>query len=119
MAGRQTTTTTATGIAIPSRDGYLSFDPKTLSTTPGGTIYATTPGGTRIVYDRNALLLMRNSPFSNTPPRDLPVIPGVTSPINPPDPPSSLQKTQAKSNTTTKTPQKEHVDDDETLFNLE
>ena len=32
------------GLAIPGRDGeYL--DPRTLSTTPGGSIYGTTPGG--------------------------------------------------------------------------
>lgn len=32
------------GIAIPGREGeYL--DPRTLSTTPGGSIYGTTPGG--------------------------------------------------------------------------
>lgn len=34
--------------------------------------------GTRIVYDRKSLLLMRNSPLSRTPPRNLPHIPGVT-----------------------------------------
>jgi hypothetical protein len=51
-----------------------------LSTTPGGTIYATTPGGTRIVYDRNALLFLRNSPMSKTPPNHIAFIPGVTAP---------------------------------------
>lgn len=30
--------------------------------------------GTRIVYDRNALLLMRNSPLSKTPPVGIPAI---------------------------------------------
>jgi hypothetical protein len=33
--------------------------------------------GTRIVYDRNALLMMRNSPLAKTP-TNLPPIPGVT-----------------------------------------
>jgi hypothetical protein len=81
------------GIFVPGRDNHhLGFiDPKTLSTTPGGTIYGTTPGGTRIVYDRNALFMLRNSPLAKTPPTNLPVIPGVTAPVdakppsNPPD----------------------------------
>jgi len=71
-----------------------------LSTTPGGTIYSTTPGGTscpqfffskftmkslqkhlkgtRIVYDRSALLFLRNSPLAMTPPKNLAHIPGIT-----------------------------------------
>ncbi|XP_062515893.1 eukaryotic translation initiation factor 4E-binding protein 1-like [Corticium candelabrum] len=49
-----------------------------LSTTPGGTLFGTTPGGTRIIYDRKFLLQLRNSPLSKTPPSNLPVIPGVT-----------------------------------------
>jgi hypothetical protein len=32
------------GIAIPGRPGEY-IDPRDLSTTPGGTIYGTTPGG--------------------------------------------------------------------------
>jgi len=76
------------GITIPSKDGLAyNFDPTDLSTTPGGTIYGTTPGGTRIVYDRNALLFIRNSPLSKTPPTGMPVIPGVTAPADaPPEP---------------------------------
>lgn len=34
--------------------------------------------GTRIIYERNFLLQMRNSPLAKTPPKNLPVIPGVT-----------------------------------------
>ncbi|EGC28691.1 hypothetical protein DICPUDRAFT_159841 [Dictyostelium purpureum] len=41
------------------------------STSIGGTIYGTTPGGTKIVYDRNTLLQYRNSPLSKTPPPQL------------------------------------------------
>uniref|UniRef100_F6V7K2 Eukaryotic translation initiation factor 4E binding protein 1 n=1 Tax=Ornithorhynchus anatinus TaxID=9258 RepID=F6V7K2_ORNAN len=37
-------------------------------------------GGTRIIYDRKFLMECRNSPVAKTPPRDLPRIPGVTSP---------------------------------------
>ena len=72
--------------AIPIKDNSQNLS--NLSQSLGGTIYGTTPGGnqfylflamilgsshaitagTRIVYDRNALLLMRNSPLSKTPP---------------------------------------------------
>ena len=40
--------------------------------------------GTRIIYDRSFLLKCRASPISNTPPSNLPDIPGVTSPEKPP-----------------------------------
>jgi hypothetical protein len=70
-------------IGIPVRhDGWIP-NPRDLSTTPGGTIYATTPGGTKIVYDRNQLLFLRQSPLSKTPPINLACIPGVTCPITP------------------------------------
>ncbi|KFM79635.1 Eukaryotic translation initiation factor 4E-binding protein 1, partial [Stegodyphus mimosarum] len=49
------------------------------SSTPGGTIFSTTPGGTRIIYDRAFLMQMRNSPIARTPPKNLPNIPGITS----------------------------------------
>ncbi|XP_049986341.1 eukaryotic translation initiation factor 4E-binding protein 3 [Alexandromys fortis] len=57
-------------------------------TTPGGTLCATTPGGTRIIYDRKFLLECKNSPIARTPPYCLPQIPGVTIP---PVPPSRLE----------------------------
>lgn len=40
------------------------------------------PKGTRIIYDRKFLLDCRSSPVAKTPPRGLPVIPGVTSPAS-------------------------------------
>jgi len=52
--------------------------PSDLSSTPGGTLFSTTPGGTRIVYDRAFLLECRNSPLAKSPPVGLPPIPGVT-----------------------------------------
>ncbi|NP_001077103.1 uncharacterized protein LOC752411 [Strongylocentrotus purpuratus] len=71
------------GRDIPSKRVTVN-DPSQLphdySTTPGGTLFSTTPGGTRIIYDRNFLLNMRNSPLSQTPPKNLPSIPGVTCP---------------------------------------
>ncbi|KAK9760528.1 Eukaryotic translation initiation factor 4E-binding protein 2 [Basidiobolus ranarum] len=52
--------------------------PADYSTTPHGTIFSTTPGGTKIIYDRSTLLQLRNSPLARTPPTNLPFIPGVT-----------------------------------------
>ncbi|XP_030637980.1 eukaryotic translation initiation factor 4E-binding protein 3 isoform X2 [Chanos chanos] len=52
--------------------------PDCYSQTPGGTLFSTTPGGTRIIYDRKFLLECRNSPIARTPPCCLPQIPGVT-----------------------------------------
>merc|ERR1719412_1769378 len=42
------------------------------------TDFGTTPGGTRIVYERNFLMQMRHSPLAKSPPANLPSIPGVT-----------------------------------------
>ncbi|XP_003705529.1 eukaryotic translation initiation factor 4E binding protein thor [Megachile rotundata] len=49
--------------------------PTDYSSTPGGTLFSTTPGGTRIVYERDFLMNLRNSPISQTPPRNMPSIP--------------------------------------------
>lgn len=54
--------------------------PSDYSQTPGGTLFSTTPGGTRIVYERNFLMQCRNSPLAKSPLQNLPEIPGVTSP---------------------------------------
>lgn len=62
--------------------------PSDLSSTPGGTLFSTTPGGTRLVYDRAFLLECRNSPLANSPPVGLPQIPGVTCTV----PPSQMPK---------------------------
>ncbi|KAM6997723.1 eukaryotic translation initiation factor 4E-binding protein 2 [Tautogolabrus adspersus] len=68
--------------AIPTTRTVLINDttqlPHDYCTTPGGTLFSTTPGGTRIIYDRKFLLDRRNSPIAQTPPAHLPVIPGVT-----------------------------------------
>lgn len=89
----------SSSVVIPGRDGETFRD---LSTTPGGTIYGTTPGGkfnfhlsndhflqlkqknnqntkgTKIQYSKEALLFLRNSPLSKTPPCNMPFIPGIT-----------------------------------------
>ncbi|GIY63335.1 eukaryotic translation initiation factor 4E-binding protein 2 [Caerostris darwini] len=67
---------------IPGRNviNDASQLPIDYSSTPGGTIFSTTPGGTRIIYDRAFLMQMRNSPIARTPPKNLPIIPGITSP---------------------------------------
>lgn len=66
--------------AIPERR-VLVKDPAELpsnySETPGGTIFSTTPGGTRIIYERRFLLQMKNSPLAKTPPVSLATIPDI------------------------------------------
>ncbi|XP_020860885.2 eukaryotic translation initiation factor 4E-binding protein 3 [Phascolarctos cinereus] len=68
---------TSTSCPIPGGRDRL---PDCCSTTPGGTLFATTPGGTRIIYDQKFLLECKNSPVNRTPPCYLPQIPGVTAP---------------------------------------
>merc|ERR1711862_76748 len=68
-------------IAIPGREGQY-FEARDLSTTPGGTVFGTTPGGSRIVYDRETLLAPRHSPMTKSPPKQMAKIPGVTVPID-------------------------------------
>lgn len=45
-------------------------------------VFIPPPPGTRIIYDRKFLMECRNSPVTKTPPKDLPAIPGVTSPTS-------------------------------------
>lgn len=65
---------------IPIRR-MVVHDPKDMplhyGETPGGSIFSTTPGGTRIYYDRTFLLSRRDSPMTRSPPH-LPFIPEVT-----------------------------------------
>ena len=71
-------TTDSLEIPRPRRDEWRP-DPHDLSQTPGGTLYATTPGGTKIVYNRDKLMALAQSPLSKSP-LNLPYIPGITSP---------------------------------------
>jgi len=80
------TSTGKNGVQVPiaiqhRKDGWVP-DVGDLSTSYGGTIYATTPGGSKIAYDRSALMYIRNSPLSKGPSL-LPSIPGVTAPDEP------------------------------------
>merc|ERR1712055_782116 len=72
-----------TGVGIPTRRVIINSEsevPTNYGTTPGGTMFAHTPGGTRIVYERAFLMQMRQSPLAKSPPANLPLIPGVTVP---------------------------------------
>lgn len=51
------------------------FDKLAISRTPGGTIYGTTPGGTRIEYSLKDMLSIAETPASNSPPPNLSDIP--------------------------------------------
>ncbi|XP_015792963.1 eukaryotic translation initiation factor 4E-binding protein 3-like [Tetranychus urticae] len=78
--------TVVSGLNIPTKKVHLtnlSQLPDNYCQTPGGTLFAHTPGGTRIIYDRSFLLKMRNSPIASTPPKNLPYIAGVTTGISP------------------------------------
>ena len=52
-------------------------DPRDLSETPGGTLYAMTPGGTKITYNREMLLMLQQSPLSKSP-MNLSAFPGLS-----------------------------------------
>ncbi|XP_004598562.1 eukaryotic translation initiation factor 4E-binding protein 1 [Ochotona princeps] len=73
----------------------VQLPPGDYSTTPGGTLFSTTPGGTRIIYDRKFLMECRNSPVAQTPPKDLPTIPGVTSPTSD-EPPTEASQSHVR-----------------------
>ncbi|XP_053434752.1 eukaryotic translation initiation factor 4E-binding protein 1 [Nycticebus coucang] len=87
--------------------------PGDYSTTPGGTLFSTTPGGTRIIYDRKFLMECRNSPVTKTPPRDLPTIPGVTSPA------SEEPPTEASQNHLCNSPEEKRMGSEESQFEMD
>jgi len=97
---------------IPTRRVVVSNEedmPADYSTTPGGTIFGTTPGGTKIVYERAFLVQMRNSPLAKTPPKNLPSIPGVTSDFS----------KKEDSNDTKKVIENGHKDEGEDQFSMD
>ena|SRR3989338_7133524 len=81
------TIVTTDSLEIPRRHDDWIPDPRDLSTTPGGTLYATTPGGTKIIYNRDKLMALAQSPLSKSP-LNLPHIPGVTAGTSPSKSPS-------------------------------
>lgn len=46
--------------------------PANYSSTPGGTLYGTTPGGSKIIYERNFMRTLAHSPLCKTPPKNIP-----------------------------------------------
>lgn len=89
--------------------GHMPHD---YSSTPGGTVFSTTPGGTRIIYDRKFLLECRSSPVAKTPPRGLPHIPGVTSFLSK-EPADKSRKAPLLNNNSIIAPESCHTGDDE------
>lgn len=65
-------------VSITDETAWKNLPKHNIAETPGGTMFGTTPGGTRIIYDRLFMLAQKNSPVARTPPK-LPKIPGVTS----------------------------------------
>ncbi|KAL1783539.1 eukaryotic translation initiation factor 4E-binding protein 1 [Sigmodon hispidus] len=103
--------------AIPTsrvalREG-VQLPPGDYSTTPGGKLFSTTPGGTRIIYDQKFLMECRNSPVAKTPPKDLPAIPGVTSPTSD-EPPMQASQSQLHSS-----PEDKRADSEESQFEID
>ena len=58
--------TNSPGQFIPPREGMRLGNQGEISTSPGGS---------KIVYERSFLINMRNCPLARTPPRNLPIIP--------------------------------------------
>eukprot|EP00753_Platysulcus_tardus_P016044 PLAT5384.2.p2 GENE.PLAT5384.2~~PLAT5384.2.p2 ORF type:complete len:106 (+),score=22.91 PLAT5384.2:32-349(+) len=56
---------------IPKPKEKTLPDGTVLSSSVGGTCYGCTPGGTRFVYDRSAMLALRESPLVRDGPDDL------------------------------------------------
>uniref|UniRef100_A0A3Q2HCV3 Eukaryotic translation initiation factor 4E binding protein 1 n=1 Tax=Equus caballus TaxID=9796 RepID=A0A3Q2HCV3_HORSE len=69
--------------------------------------------GTRIIYDRKFLMECRNSPVTKTPPRDLPTIPGVTSPA------SDEPPTEASQNHLRNSPEDKPAGGEESQFEMD
>ncbi|KAM7328763.1 hypothetical protein ACRRTK_012855 [Alexandromys fortis] len=68
--------------------------------------------GTRIIYDRKFLMECRNSPVAKTPPKDLPAIPGVTSPTSD-EPPMQVSQSHLHS------PEEKRAGGEESQFEMD
>ena len=111
-------------VDIPTRRVEIDHEskmPSRYSETPGGTIFSTTPGGTRIIYERKFLLNLKQSPLARTPNSDLPVIPGVTLD----DSGKLIQEDVGIYSIAEETPRidqespKQSPDDDQSMFNMD
>ena len=62
---------------IPSVRRVVISDPADMpsvySSTPGGTLYGTTPGGSKIIYERSFMKTLAASPLSKSPPKNIPL----------------------------------------------
>lgn len=106
------------GLDIPERRVLVkdaSELPTSYCQTPGGTIFSTTPGGTRIIYDRKFLLDMRNSPYTKTPPSRLAIIPDI---LNEEPPISSAPKASSPDRSSIPIRKEYHATDSE-VFSME
>ncbi|XP_026309764.1 eukaryotic translation initiation factor 4E-binding protein 1 isoform X2 [Piliocolobus tephrosceles] len=69
--------------------------------------------GTRIIYDRKFLMECRNSPVTKTPPKDLPAIPGVTSPSSD-EPPTEASQSHLRNS-----PEDKRAGSEESQFEMD
>ena len=73
----------AHSIPIPASSRQSPGD-DSLSSSSSPSSLSSSPGGSKIVYERSFLINMRNSPLARTPPRNLPNIPRSWSSTNRP-----------------------------------
>merc|ERR1712130_319650 len=98
---------------------------KGIAETPGGTIFGTTPGGTRIIYDRLFLLKQKGSNLSRTPPVNLPAIPGVTQDLHrrvsvvPEEESNDVKKQNSDESVQNENIQEEHEEQEDDCFQEE
>jgi hypothetical protein len=108
---------TSSHIPIPGldkrHDGWRP-SPSDISATPGGTMFAMTPGGTKLQWSRSQLMHYANSPLSKSP-LHLPRIPGVTLEDD------SHDETDIKpaDSSPTDSPPKKKTTDQENLFDMD
>jgi len=110
------------GVGIPTRRVIINNEsdmPNSYGTTPGGTMFAHTPGGTRIVYERAFLMQMRQSPLAKSPPANMPEIPGVTVPASTSPPKSNPAGGSESPNKLQTVKEETPKDEDNDQFHLE
>jgi len=99
---------------IPTRRIVVTDEnhlPRDVAATPGGTLFSTTPGGTRLVYERAFLMHLRQSPLAKSPPNNLQIIPGITSPAKHLSPPTQSPPPTPQENGEKESERKDHEDE--------